>query len=75
MVVCLLLDLGLKAAFESKGQVVVVDCDPLDQVPDQPFIGVWRLFILYLIATQSPLTYYAVISTPQGSMNRRSSLA
>ena len=40
MVVCLLLDLGLKAAFEFKGEVVAVDRDPLDQPPDQPFIGV-----------------------------------
>ena len=30
MVVCLLLDLGLKAAFEFKGKVVAVDRDPLD---------------------------------------------
>jgi hypothetical protein len=40
MVVCLLLDLGLKAAFEFKGEVVAVDRDPLDQPPDQPFSGV-----------------------------------
>ena len=35
MDVCLLLDLGLKAAFEFKGEVVVVDRDPLDQPPDE----------------------------------------
>ena len=31
MVICLLLDLCLKAAFEFKGEVVAVDRDPLDQ--------------------------------------------
>ena len=35
MVVCLLLDLGLKAAFAFKGEVVLEDRDPLDQPPDQ----------------------------------------
>jgi len=40
MVVCLLLDLSLKAAFEFKGKVVVVDRDPLDQSSDHPFIEV-----------------------------------
>ena len=37
---CLHLYLGLKAAFEFKFEVVLEHCDPLDQPPDQPFIGV-----------------------------------
>jgi len=37
---CLHLYFGLKAAFEFKGEVVVVDRDPLDQSSDHPFIEV-----------------------------------
>ena len=33
MVVCLLLDLGLKAAFEFKGEAVLEDRDPLELPP------------------------------------------
>ena len=69
MVVCLLLDLGLKATFELEGEVVLKNGDPLDQPPDQPFIGGC------LIAAPLPLAYYAVIFTSQASMNRRSPLA
>ena len=44
MVVCLLLDLGLKAAFEFKGKVVLKDGDPVDQSPDHSFVVVRFLF-------------------------------
>ena len=69
MIVCLLLNLCLKATLEFKGEVVLEDGDPLDQPPDQPFIGGC------LIAAPLPLAYYAVIFTSQASMNRRSPLA
>ena len=34
MIVCLLLNLCLKATLEFKGEVVLEDGDPLDQPPD-----------------------------------------
>ncbi len=43
MAVSLHLYFGLKAGFEFKGEVVIVDCDLLDQLPDQPFIVVRHL--------------------------------
>ena len=76
---CLHLDLGLKSAFEFKGEVVVVDRDPLDQPSDHPLIVVrYRLlmFIQFLLhKSPIPPLVYAVISTSQASMNRRSPLA
>lgn len=69
MDVRLSLDLGLKAAFEFKCKVILENGDPLDQPSDHSLIGGC------LIAAPLPLAYYAVISTSQGSMNRRSSLA
>ena len=38
MAECLHLYFCLKAGFELKGKVVVVDRDLLDQLPDQPFV-------------------------------------
>ena len=35
---CLHLYFGLKAAFEFKGKVVIVDRDPLDQPPDHSLV-------------------------------------
>ena len=79
MVICLLLDLCLKAAFEFKGEVVLEDGDPLDQPPDQPFVVIRHrlLMLIQFLLHKSPIPplVYAVISTSQGSMNRMSSLA
>ena len=79
MVVCLLLNLGFKAAFEFKCKVVVVDCDSLDQFPDHSLIVIRHqlLMLIQFLLHKSPIPplVYAVISTSQGSMNRRSSLA
>lgn len=38
MIVCLHLDLGLKATLEFKGEVVLEDGDPLDQPPDHSLV-------------------------------------
>ena len=38
MVECLHLYFCLKAGFELEGEVVLVDRDLLDQLPDQPFV-------------------------------------
>ena len=47
MVVCLLLDLGLKAAFEFKGKVILENGDPLDQPPDHSLVVIrHRLLML-----------------------------
>ena len=47
MVVCLLLNLCLKAAFEFKGKVVAVDRDPLDQPPEHSLVVIrHRLLML-----------------------------
>ena len=35
---CLHLDLGLKATFEFKFEVILEHCDPLDQPPDHSFV-------------------------------------
>ncbi len=43
MAECLHLYFCLKAGFEFEGKVVIVDCDLLDQLPDQPFIVVRHL--------------------------------
>ena len=43
MAECLHLYFCLKAGFELKGKVVVVDRDLLDQLPDQPFIVIRHL--------------------------------
>ena len=43
MAECLHLYFCLKARFELEGKVVIVDCDLLDQLPDQPFIVVRHL--------------------------------
>lgn len=43
MAVCLHLNFCLKAGFELEGKVVIVDRDLLDQLPDQPFVGVRHL--------------------------------
>ena len=43
MAVCLHLNFCLKAGFELEGKVIIVDCDFLDQLPDQPFVGVRHL--------------------------------
>ena len=79
MIVCLLLYLGLKASFEFKFEVVLEHCDPLDQPPDHPFVVIrYRLlmFIQFLLhKSPIPPLVYAVISTSQASMNRRSPLA
>ena len=41
------LDLCLKAGFEFKDKAVVVDCDPLDQPPDQPLVVIRHRFLLF----------------------------
>ena len=47
MIVCLLLNLCLKATLEFKGEVVLEDGDPLDQPPDHPFVVIrHRLLML-----------------------------
>ena len=47
MIVCLLLNLCLKATLEFKGEVVLEHCDPLDQPPDHPFVVIrHRLLML-----------------------------
>ena len=76
---CLHLDLGLKATFKFKGEVVVVDRDPLDQPPDHSLVVIrhWLLMFIQFLLHKSPIPplVYAVISTSQASMNRRSPLA
>ena len=48
MAVSLHLYFGLKAAFEFKGKVAVVNGDTLDQLSDQPFVVVrHRLLVLF----------------------------
>lgn len=47
MIVCLHLDLGLKATLEFKGEVVLEDGDPLDQPPDHSLVVIrYRLLML-----------------------------
>ena len=47
MIVCLLLNLCLKATLEFNGEVVLEHCDPLDQPPDHPFVVIrHRLLML-----------------------------
>ena len=79
MGVCLHLDLGLKTAFEFKGEVVLEDGGPLDQPPDHSLVVIrYRLlmFIQFLLhKSPIPPLVYAVISTSQASLNRRSPLA
>ena len=79
MIVCLLLNLCLKATLEFKGEVVLEDGDPFDQPPDHSLVVIrYRLlmFIQFLLhKSPIPPLVYAVISTSQGSMNRRSPLA
>ncbi len=79
IIVCLLLNLCLKATLEFKGEVVLEDGDPLDQPPDHSLVVIrYRLlmFIQFLLhKSPIPPLVYAVISTSQGSMNRRSPLA
>ena len=43
MAECLHLYFCLKAGFELEGKVVIIDCDFLDQLPDQPFVVVRHL--------------------------------
>ena len=43
MAVCLHLNFCLKAGFELEGEVVIVDRDLLDQLPNQPFVVVRHL--------------------------------
>ena len=79
MIVCLLLNLCLKATLEFKGEVVLEDGDPLDQPPDQTLVVIRHRFLLFIqfLLHKSPIPplVYAVISTSQASMNRRSPLA
>ena len=79
MIVCLLLNLCLKAAFEFKFEVVLEHCDPLDQPPDHPFVVIRHRLLMFIqfLLHESPIPplVYAVISTSQASMNRRSPLA
>ena len=76
---CLHLDLGLKTGFEFKVEVVFVNRDPFDQPPDHSLVVIrYRLlmFIQFLLhESPIPPLVYAVISTSQASMNRRSPLA
>ena len=76
---CLHLDLGLKTGFEFKVEVVFVNRDPLDQPPDQTLVVIRHRFLLFIqfLLHKSPIPplVYAVISTSQASMNRRSPLA
>ena len=76
---CLHLDLGLKTGFEFKVEVVFVNRDPFDQPPDHPFIVIRHRFLMLIqfLLHKSPIPplVYAVISTSQASMNRRSPLA
>ena len=46
MAECLHLYFCLKAGFKLKSKVVIVDCDLLDQLPDQPFVVVRYLCCL-----------------------------
>ena len=79
MDVCLSLDLSLKTAFEFKGKVVVVDRDPLDQSSDHSLVVIRHRLLMFIqfLLHKSPIPplVYAVISTSQASMNRRSPLA
>ena len=79
MIVCLLLNLCLKATLEFKGEVVLEDGDPLDQPPDKTLVVIRHRFLLFIqfLLHKSPIPplVYAVISTSQASMNRRSPLA
>ena len=76
---CLHLDLGLKTGFEFKVEVVLEHCDPLDQPPDHPFVVIRHRLLMFIqfLLHKSPIPplVYAVISTSQASMNRRSPLA
>ena len=48
MAVCLLLDLGLKAAFEFKGEAVAADRDQLNRFPDHSLVVI-RHWLLMLV--------------------------